>query len=249
VNVETIPALGDNLIYLLTDGGSGVVVDPGDSKPVASALSDLRVTLDLILVTHTHFDHTGGCKELKRLTRCRVLGPAGTPGLDEEVAGGDAAGFADTRFAVIAVPGHTREHIAYYDAEAGNLFTGDTLFAGGCGRVLGGSAPQMWASLKRLRELPGRTRIYGGHDYALENMTFAAELEPSNEQVRQRLACEQQRCQERRPLVAATLAEEERTNPFLRCDDAALAEVVGLPDEPPERVFAEIRGRKDRFRF
>lgn len=247
MNVETIPALGDNLIYLLTDGPSAAAVDPGDARPVAEALSRSGSNLELILVTHTHFDHTGGCEELKRLTGCRVIGPAGTPGLDKPAADGDTVDFKKNRFEVIGVPGHGRNDVAYYSAEAAIVFTGDTLFAGGCGRVFGGNARQMWESLKRLRALGESVRVCGGHDYALENMMFAAELEPSNERVRRRLDSERQRCNEGKPLVAAALAEEKQTNPFLRCDDSALALAIGMPDASSDRVFAEIRSQKDRF--
>ena len=116
MNVDSLPALGDNLIYLLTDGSSVAVIDPGDSRPVVEAVSGGHVTLELILVTHSHFDHTGGCGELKRMSGCRVIGPAGTPGLDEVAAGGASVPFSNACLEVIAVPGHTGDGVAYHPA-------------------------------------------------------------------------------------------------------------------------------------
>jgi hydroxyacylglutathione hydrolase len=247
MNVATIPALGDNLIYLVSEGASCAVVDPGEARPVLDALSRLGGRLQLILITHTHADHTGGCAELKHATGCRIVGPAGTPGMDEEAVEAGVVTCAGVRFDILGIPGHTDSHVAYHSAQAGIVFTGDALFAGGCGRVFGGDFGRMRESLMRLRALPDATRVYGGHDYVIENLTFAAGLEPGNADVRVRLECERRRCAAGRPLAASTLEEEKRTNPFLRCDDLSFVQAVGMQGADPTAVFAAIRRRKDRF--
>ena len=148
------------------------------------------------------------------------------------------------------IPGHTRHHIAFVFAEAGLVFAGDTLFAGGCGRLFEGTPAQMNASLHRLATLPDATRVYCAHEYTLKNLAFAAEVEPDNEAVRQRLRRAEERRAADQPTIPTTIAEEKRTNPFLRVDEPAVREAVrgrGAEDGDPDAVFAALRAWKDRF--
>jgi hydroxyacylglutathione hydrolase len=236
---------GDNFIYLLLQGGQTAVVDPGAAAPVREALEACGATLSLILLTHYHGDHTEGCNALKRASGCRIAGPAGgSVRLDEAVTEGDALAFAGTSITVLPVPGHTAHDVAYYLRDENVVFTGDTLFAGGCGRLFSGNAAQMWASLLRLRELPAETRVYGGHDYTLDNLKFALHLEPDNTAIQNRLNAFESQPKNSIP-SASTIAEECLTNPFLRCDVPSLVAAVGLSEASPSTVFAEIRHRKD----
>ncbi len=249
MHVEILPGFGDNYIYLVLDSGSAAAVDPGAADPVLSAVRKLGAELSLVLVTHHHFDHTGGCRELKTVTGCSIAGPGGTRAgeVDRTVRDGDVVSVGDCEFRVLSVPGHTGGHVAYY-CEAGKLlFTGDTLFAGGCGRVFGGTAAEMWNSLQKIRALPGETLIYCGHEYTLENLEFAAHLEPDNREVAERLAEVRRQCAAGKYTVPSTLELERVTNPFLRADTEALQEAVGLAGAPPAEVFAEMRRRKDRW--
>lgn len=222
----------DNFIYLLLEEERAAVVDPRAALPVAALLQARAVALELILITHHHGDHTGGVPELKERWPCRVAGPAdGLLAVDPAVVEGDRIPFGPCQIHVLEVPGHTQHDVAYYLPEQKAVFTGDTLFAGGCGRVFSHQPQLLWASLNRLRSLPDETRVYGGHDYTEENLEFALSLDPHNAAVRERLDELRRRAAEGAPFEASTVAEEKRTNPFLRCRKAA--------------EFARIRSLKD----
>jgi hydroxyacylglutathione hydrolase len=235
---------GDNFFYLLIDGGRAAVVDPGNADVVQRALQELGLSLDCILITHHHGDHTAGCLELKRATGCRLIGPTGgSVPFDTLVGEGNDVSFSSALVSVMAVPGHTQHDVAYYLPSESMLFVGDVLFAGGCGRLFTGDAAMMWSSLCRLRSLPGETRIYGGHDYRIDSLRFAADFEPQNREIQERLS---RAVDDPQAGFPSTLAEELQTNPFLRCDAIAVKEAAGLPTAAAEMVFAEIRRRKDK---
>ncbi len=243
MHIETL-RVGDNFTYVLIAGTHAAVVDPGVADPVVAYLDEKELMLDVILLTHYHGDHTGGVAALRR-TGCEVVGPAnGAVEVDRTVVHGSEIDISGHAISAIAVPGHTAHDTAYYLPEAGALFTGDVLFACGCGRMFGRDAHQMWGSLCRLRGLPDDTLVYGGHDYTLENLRFAADLEPENAVVRERL--DRFRVNPAAALPS-TLAEEKRTNPFLRCDTEPVAAAAGLPGHTAAEVFAAVRARKDRW--
>lgn len=242
-----LPALSDNYIHLLVDAGEAVVVDPGVARPVLAQLQTLGLRLRAALLTHHHADHTAGADELRHATGCSVVGPAecGACQLDRTVADGETIACGEYSLRVLAVPGHTRGHVAYYCETAAGVWTGDTLFQGGCGRLLEGSAGQMWQSLCRLRALPPETRIYCGHDYALDNLEFAVSLLPDDPALLARLAEIRQQEQSGRPMVPSTIGAEQRTNLFLRADDAQVRHALALSTHDPAAIFAELRRRKD----
>lgn len=248
MHVDILSAVGDNYIYLISDAGCAAVVDPTAAAPPLAKTGELNLALELVLLTHHHFDHTGGSRELKR-AGCTVVGPDDSriSPLDRPVKESDVVSLGDCKLQVISVPGHTSSHVAYYSAEHGVIFTGDTLFAAGCGRVFECTAAEMWNSLQRIRALPDETLVYCGHEYTLENLEFAANLEPNNPDVRKRLEEVRKKCRQGLPAVPSTLALEKATNPFLRVDTEAMRKAAGLPRGPAEDVFAEIRLRKDRW--
>jgi hydroxyacylglutathione hydrolase len=245
MKIETIP-IGDNFSYLLIDGNQAAVVDPTAAGPIERALGG-ETDLKMILLTHCHHDHTAGCAALRRATGCRIVGPAGGCGLvDEPAYGGDTIALAGEKIDVLAVPGHTRDDLAYSIPGSTAVFTGDTLFACGCGRCFGCPAETMWESLCRLRALPEETRVFGGHDYLHENLEFAGHLEPANVAIKSRREVFIGRSRGT-PWPVSTMGEERVTNPFLRCDVAEFRAAVGMEDATPAEVFAEIRSRKDRW--
>ena len=254
-SIITIPALGDNLIYVYRyDRSDSLVVDPGDSSAVVRILKEHGLALTTILVTHHHGDHTGGTAELKRKTGCTVIGGdrARTPGIDRLVEDGQILTLGDTRIQVIATPGHTRTSVCYYvppsnGDKSGILWTGDTLFVGGCGRLLECDAQTMRQSLLRLASLPNETLVYCGHDYTLENYEFASSIEPDNPAVRQRLDEIKQAHRQGRPTVPSTMLQEKATNPFLRADTPELKAALKMSQARAADVFAELRRRKDVF--
>jgi len=236
LNIHILPALSDNYMYLVADDAEATVVDPADAGPVLAAVRERGIRLTHVLVTHHHFDHTAGCIELKKSTGCLVLGPDDqrVPGLDRPVRPGHPIQVGSVEFSVLAVPGHTRTHVAYHAASLNAVFTGDVLINGACGRVMESSCEEMFASLGRIASLPETTLVYGGHEYTLENVEFAAHVDPGNNAVQARLQEVQNLRAQGRPAVPSTLAVEKATNPFLRS---------GLTS----RAFADLRRRKDRW--
>lgn len=251
LDILQIPVMKDNYIYLIHESGSGATaaVDPAQAEPVLEALDRTGWQLTHILNTHHHWDHVDGNLELKRHTGCRVFGAerdrGDIPGLDVGIGEGEAVELGTVRGQVLAVPGHTQGHLAYWFAEDAALFCGDTLFGLGCGRLLGGTAEQMWASLQRLRGLPAETRVYCAHEYTQNNGRFALTLEPGNAALLERMRRVDGLRRDRQPTVPSTLGEETATNPFLRPESPEIRRLLGLEDAPPVRVFAETRRRKD----
>jgi hydroxyacylglutathione hydrolase len=253
--VITIPALGDNLIYLCRyDEGHALVVDPGDACEVLRLVKRHGLTLTTILVTHHHWDHIAGVAELKAKTRCKVFAPdtQRTRGIDRVVDDGQTLTIGDARIEVIATPGHTRASVCYYmlpsgQSENGILFTGDTMFVAGCGRLIECDAQTMQASLQKLSCLPDQTVIYPGHDYTFEDYEFALTIELDNQAVKQRLQEVRSAQKEGKPAVPSTMLQERQTNPFLRADTPEIKTALNMPQAGPVDVFAELRRRKDVF--
>jgi hydroxyacylglutathione hydrolase len=253
---EPLTALSDNYVWLITDPPSpaAVVVDPGDAAPVLEALETRELELAAILLTHHHGDHVGGVGEILRHHRVPVFGPAAEniSTVDHPMEEGAVLPLPDFDFdlEVMEVPGHTAGHIAYRGPDF--VLVGDTLFAGGCGRIFEGTPEQMYGSLSRLAELPGETMIYCAHEYTIANLSFAREVEPYNNDLSSRLEQARATRAAGRPTVPSTIAEELATNPFLRCRQSsviAAAEKWSGLDVPAEvDVFTIIRSWKDGWR-
>jgi len=251
--IEPLPAFNDNYLWWLSDGRSAAIVDPGDAAPVAQRLSQTGLQLCAILVTHHHGDHVGGVEALVQATGAHVYGPAAEsiPCIRTRLGAGDRIKALGHEFEVLEVPGHTNGHIAYYARSLSAVFCGDTLFAGGCGRLFEGTPAQMTASLARLAAFPAETRVYCAHEYTLANLRFALAVEPDNTalQARQR-ACAALRAAGA-PTVPSTIGEERATNPFLRCDVPAVR--ARAERESPGAgastvaTFAALRAWKNRF--
>lgn len=255
IDVSPIPAFDDNYIWLLSRPGYDgcAVVDPGDEDPVIERLRAAGLRLDTILITHKHGDHVGGIAGLKaRWPEAVVYGPAHEPirAIEKPLGDGDRIELSglDIAFDVLDVPGHTEGHIAYY--APGMLFCGDTLFAGGCGRVFSGTFEQLSGSLQRIGQLPPDTMAYCAHEYTMANLGFAAWVEPDNAALRDRTVHDQAQRTADRPTVPSRIGDELATNPFMRTDQpaviAAASKWAGEELGNRDAVFRTLRTWKDR---
>lgn len=252
-DIIPLPAFRDNYIWLLRHGDQAAVVDPGDAEVVERALQQHGLRLTSILITHHHHDHIGGVTALARKYRIDVFGPAGEdiPSLTRTVGEGDIVELPPLglAFRVLAVPGHTATHVAYLGANC--LFIGDTLFSAGCGRLLGGTAEQLHASLQRIAALPADTRVYSAHEYTLANLNFSLAADPDNPARDAWLAESRALRAAGEPTLPSTIGRERSINPFLRVDAPALIESVtrhaGARPPNPAACFAALRAWKDVF--
>lgn len=254
VEVRLVPCLSDNYAAILRDTESSAVilVDAPEAGPIVKALEDVKWKLTHILITHKHADHVQGIAPLKIRYGAKVIGPRAEasqiPGLDETVGEPDTIEIGSLRARVFDTPGHTAGHICYWFERENLLFSADTLFALGCGRAFERPAPVLWESLLKLRKLPDDTVIYCGHEYTLANGRFAVTVDPENAALKARLAEVEKAHAAGKPTVPSTMAEERATNPFLRADDPAVAEAIGMRGASAAAVFTEIRERKNNFR-
>lgn len=254
LEVEQFFCRADNFGLLVHDSVTGetAAIDTPDPARIAAKLREKGWRLTHILTTHHHADHVEGHEALKRETGCRIYGAASDaariPGFDVPVSEGGDFQFGGHAVRPLATPGHTNGHLSYYFADAGIVFTGDTLFSLGCGRLFEGSAATMWQSLQKLAALPPETLIYCGHDYTVDNSDFALTIEPENEALRDRAAEATSLAEAGKATLPVTLASELAANPFLRADVVRIQEHLACAGKEPEEVFAEIRRRKDNFR-
>ena len=220
-DVLAVPVLRDNFVYLVCRDGAAVLIDAGEAQPVFQVLEENDLRLQKLLITHTHHDHIGGCRAIQDRLGVQSTSPS--------VESGEFS-MLGTVCRSISTPGHMAVHKIYHFPELGILFTGDTLINGACGRLLGGTAEQLFTSLREICELPDDTRIFGGHDYLADNRGFALTVEPNNEDAKARLDLYRT---DPSAAIFATLGEEKKTNPFLRVDTV--------------EEFAGIRQQKDCF--
>jgi len=239
VTAEPVPILSDNYAWMLRDSGTGAVAicDPADAKPVIAALERAGGRLDLILLTHHHSDHIAGVDEVRARFGAKVVGAAADahrlPKLDQAVKEGDAVAFGNASARVIDTPGHTRGQINYFFPDGEILLSGDTLFSLGCGRLIEGTADEMFASLRKLAALPAGTKVCCGHEYTESNARFALSVDADNTALQARTEEARRQRAAGQPTVPSTMASELAANPFLRAPDVA--------------TFADLRAKKDRF--
>ena len=259
IDIVVIPALHDNYIWVIrcADKRSVFVVDPGDAEPVLNWLQVNRCALAGILITHHHADHVGGVPRLLEHACVPVYGPSQSSAecINHPLDEGQKVTCFGIDFDIFRVPGHTLDHIAYYASGESQrkpiLFSGDTLFAGGCGRLFEGSAKQMYRSLQKLSALPDDTEVYCAHEYTLANLRFALAVEPHNPDLKQRWGDDSAARATDTPTVPSSLALEKRTNPFIRTAILSVANAattrIDLTNPPEEAIFAALRKWKDQF--
>jgi hydroxyacylglutathione hydrolase len=237
--VLRVPVLRDNYAWLVHDDASGrtAALDPGEAQPLLDAAAARGWTIDAVWLTHWHGDHVDGAAAIKAATGARVVGPeaerAKIPALDDGVGEGDVVALGDAEATVWHVPGHTAGHVAFHFADDGVIFTGDTLFALGCGRLFEGTAAEMFANMQRYAALDDATQVCCGHEYTQSNGRFALSIDPNNAALAARMVEIDRLRAAGEPTVPTTIGAERATNPFLRATDAT--------------TFAKLRAQKDNY--
>lgn len=249
LDVFQFPYMADNYGVLLhnKDTDETALIDAGDASAALAALKQQGWSLTHLLLTHHHADHIAGLHEIRAQTQCVTYGPAGIDGVDNVLKDGDSFVFAGCEVQVLHTPGHTMDMLNFYLPDQSLVFTGDTLFTLGCGRLFEGDAATMWQSLSKLIALPSDTWVYGSHEYTQANAKFALSVDPNNQALQQRAEQINKLRAENKPTVPSKLSDELKTNPFLRPDDADIRALLDMPSASDEAVFAEIRQRKDNF--
>ncbi|WP_028865140.1 hydroxyacylglutathione hydrolase [Psychromonas aquimarina] len=255
VNILTLKSFDDNYIWLIKDSQSQhcIVVDPGDAGPVLEILEAQQLIVDAVILTHGHYDHIDGVEALLsvRDEKIAVYCQKKLFAKSEGITDGQTLSFFDGRFSlkVMAVPGHTLDHVAYYNESF--LFCGDTLFSGGCGRVFEGSYEQMFEALSRFTSLPDNTLVYCAHEYTQNNLIFAFHLEPKNEALLKYIQEVSKKRQQGLPTIPTTIGLEKSINPFLRCSESSLVNALQMhlaeQLSDPLSCFTALRKYKDRF--
>ncbi len=257
LHIEQFPCLSDNFGVLLHDSASNrtLSIDAPEADAIEKVLKAKGWTLTDIWITHHHADHVQGVAGLRALypavkitlpkaESARISAVIGH--FDAEVSEGDFVKFGETEARVLETPGHTAGHVVYVFDEENLLFAGDTLFAGGCGRVLETPLPVMWNSLSKLSSLPGEVQVYCGHEYTLANLRFGLSIEPGNVLIQQRLAEVEALRAAGKATLPTTIGLEQATNVFLRADEPAIQSALNMAGADPASVFAEMRERKNK---
>ena len=253
INIEPIEAFSDNYIWLLTTNEGSMVIDPGESNNLLKILKEKDLDLKAILITHHHYDHTGGIEEILSAKSIDVYGPNNNiNSINIRVSNESKINLLGIEFEVIEIPGHTLDHIAFFSENNGNpiLFCGDTLFAGGCGRVFEGTFEQMHDSLSILKNLPLNTKIYCGHEYTESNLKFAKSVEPLNQKIISRYNDVIEQRKQGIPTLPTTIKLELETNPFLRVGLKEVQQEISKKFNIPKNdkdIFTAMRQWKDSF--
>ena len=253
LEVTIIKCLSDNYSYLIKDKKTDLVgiVDPSEFDPVDIEISKTYKKLDFILNTHHHNDHVGGNKDLKKKYNSKIICSSydekKIPGVDIKKSDGDQFSLGETDFKIIHIPGHTLGHIAFYSEQASVIFTGDTLFSLGCGRIFEGTFEQMFESLEKIKNLPKNTMMYCGHEYTEKNGQFCISIDKENARLRNRINDVKNKAQKKLPTLPISLGEEIETNIFLRCDDKKIKNNLKMDNGSKLEVFTKLRNLKDKF--
>ena len=253
MNIEIIPCLNDNYSYLVKDDQTNTVaiIDPSEFGPCNEKINLKYKKLDFILTTHHHFDHVGGNTELKKKYGSRVLGfendKKRIPAIDILLKDGQEFKIGSLNFKTIFIPGHTSGHIAFYFEKEKVVFTGDTLFSLGCGRVFEGTYQQMFDSLNKIKRLPEDTKIYCGHEYTKSNLEFCLKFNPNNNHLRNKEKAIEAKVKNKKPTIPSTIRDEIQTNIFLRYDNLDVKNALNLKNASDLEIFTKLRDLKDNF--
>ena len=252
LSVEPIKAYTDNYIWLVSTNEGSIVVDPGESEEILNLIDSNKIDLKGVLITHHHYDHTNGLLDLTNKMNLEVYGPKKIEGINKIVKESDKFSVIGIDFEVIEIPGHTLDHLAFFSSNNKDpiLFCGDTLFAGGCGRVFEGTFEQMFMSLKKISKYPKETKVFCGHEYTLSNLKFALEVDKDNKDLMNEFNNIEKLISSDIPSLPTNLNKELKLNPFLRCHDIDIKNKViekfDIIDDELQ-IFTDLRKWKDNF--
>ena len=253
MQITPIPCLTDNYAYIISDNDFKIVgvVDPSEAQPIISFLNKKNLKLNYILNTHHHFDHIGGNTELKKLYNAKVVGFFGDkhriPGIDIALKDNEKWIFGNLGVKILHIPGHTLGHICFFFEKEKVIFTGDTLFSLGCGKIFEGDHNQMLNSLNKIKKLPKDTKIYCGHEYTYRNAEFCIKYDENTTNLKKKFEIIKKLRSENLPTIPSTLADELDANIFLRCDQNDLKIKLNMKNEEDFKVFKKVRDLKDVF--
>jgi len=253
MKIEIIPCLNDNYSYLIHDEISNTVaiVDPSEFIPCDTIISKNYKKLDFILNTHHHYDHVGGNEELKKKYNSKVLGFENDknriPQIDTVLKDNQEFKIGTLNFTTIFIPGHTRGHVAFYFKKERVVFSGDTLFSLGCGRVFEGTYKQMFQSLNKLKNLPGETKVYCGHEYTFKNLEFCLKFNPNNDFLKKKKDDIKLSLKNKKPTIPSTISDEIKANIFFRVNDPDVKKAIKLENSSELEIFTKLRDLKDSF--
>ena len=253
LKIEIISCLNDNYSYLIGDTETNIVgiIDPSDFKTCDQIINQKYNKLDYILNTHHHSDHVGGNQKLKNKYKSKILGfdldKDRIPGIDIGLKEKQNFTIGNSSFETIFIPGHTKGHIAFYFKDEKVVFTGDTLFSLGCGRVFEGTNKQMFNSLNKLKNLPEDTKIYCGHEYTKKNLEFCLEYDHNNNFLKKKFDWVSSKIDSASPTIPISIGEEKKTNIFLRCDEPSIKKALNLNNASEQEIFSKLRDLKDSF--
>jgi hydroxyacylglutathione hydrolase len=253
MNLDIISCLNDNYSYLIQDSLSGkvAIIDPSEFGPCDDIINQRYKKLDFILNTHHHFDHVGGNKELKKKYASKILGFENDkdriPEIDILLKENQEFNVGNLNFNTLFIPGHTSGHVAFYLKKEKIVFTGDTLFSLGCGRIFEGTNKQMFNSLNRIKNLPENTKIYCGHEYTQKNLEFCIKFNPNNKYLLIKKDGVTEKINKGKPTIPSTVADEIKTNIFLRYDDLDVKKQLNLEEASDLEIFSKLRDLKDNF--
>tara|TARA_Y100000591_G_scaffold315617_1_gene323388 strand:- start:457 stop:1218 length:762 start_codon:yes stop_codon:yes gene_type:complete len=253
MNIEIIPCLNDNYSYLIEDDQTNTIaiIDPSEFGPCDEKINQKYKKLDFILITHHHADHVGGNTELKKKYGSKILGfekdKDRIPAIDILLKDDQEFRFGNLNFKTLFIPGHTSGHIAFYFEKEKVIFTGDTLFSLGCGRIFEGTYEQMFFSLNKIKSLPKDTKIYCGHEYTKSNLEFCLKFNSNNNYLKDKQKMIEAKIKDKKPTIPSTLKDELRTNIFLRYDDPDIKDALNLKNASDLQIFTKLRDLKDNF--
>jgi hydroxyacylglutathione hydrolase len=253
LNIDIVPCLQDNYTFIThdTETNTVAVVDPSEFEAINNFIERKFKKIDYILNTHHHFDHTGGNLDLKKKYKAKIIGSKNDktriPGIDIKLSNNENFKLGNTEFKIFYTPGHTRGHVCFYAKDEKIVFTGDTLFSLGCGKVFEGTYLEMLNSLNLIKKLPSDTLIYCGHEYTQNNLNFCSKYEINNNSLKEKKKWIAFRLNQKKPTIPITIKEELNTNIFLRCDNSVIKKSLDMTNSTELEVFKKLRDLKDVF--